>query len=140
MVEAEDLLQDFWIKVWTARLTYDPKRGCLSWLYTIASRMVIDRFRRHKAETSLDFELPAAPHFCSLDYERLRQTCFQELPPQQRLVFYLCAVEGMSPAEAAEVTKMNPSTLRNHWMHARRRLQQLLRNTFPGHVPRSSEP
>ncbi len=131
----EDLLQDFWVKVWLARHRYCAEKGCIRWLYTIATRMVIDYLRRKKKEEPLgDIELTQTA-ICNLDYEQLKVACMDALPHQQRLVFYLCAVEGLTPSEAADTIGMNPSTLRNHWMIARRKLQGLVRSLFPELAP-----
>lgn len=71
----------------------------------------------------------------SLDYKQLKHICLEALPAQQRLVFYLCAVEGLTPSEAAEMAGMNPSTLRNHWMIARKKIQNLVSDLFPDRAP-----
>lgn len=56
--EASDLGQEAFVKVYQPRLTFDPKAKFVTWLYSIASNLVRDRFRwreRHP-QVSLDAE------------------------------------------------------------------------------------
>jgi RNA polymerase sigma-70 factor (ECF subfamily) len=129
--DGEDLLQDFWLRVWTRRSHFDPTRGSFRWLEQIALNLLIDRLRRK----SLPLSLQEAPETAtqeenavdSLQLQQLKGACLSALPLRQRLVFQLCMLEGLTPTEAAEMAGMNASTLRNHLAQARKNLRTLLR-------------
>jgi RNA polymerase sigma-70 factor (ECF subfamily) len=53
---AEDLLQDFWLRMHQARRTYRPPEPVLPWMYAIARRVRVDDYRRRK-RVSLTFAL-----------------------------------------------------------------------------------
>ena len=46
---AEDLLQDFWLRIHSARRTYRPGEPVLPWIYAIARRVRIDEYRRNRS-------------------------------------------------------------------------------------------
>lgn len=41
--EAKDVVQESFIRVWQNISDYDPQRSFSTWLYTIASRLCLDR-------------------------------------------------------------------------------------------------
>ncbi len=47
---AEDVLQEIYVKAWTNRLQFDPRRGCaMAWLTGIAHHAAVDSLRRRDA-------------------------------------------------------------------------------------------
>jgi RNA polymerase sigma-70 factor (ECF subfamily) len=52
--------------------------------------------------------------------------CLEKLPSKRRTAFVLCAIEGLSPHEAAELEGISPGSMRARYMHAREELQRLL--------------
>ena len=44
--EAKDVVQDTFIKVWQNIGSYDDRYGFNTWVYTIASRLCLDRLRK----------------------------------------------------------------------------------------------
>jgi RNA polymerase sigma-70 factor, ECF subfamily len=46
--EAEDLLQDFWLRIHKARRTYRPGEPVLPWAYAIAHRVGVDHYPTEK--------------------------------------------------------------------------------------------
>ena len=44
--EAKDIVQDTFIKAWQSFSSYDGRYSLSTWLYTIASRLCIDRIRK----------------------------------------------------------------------------------------------
>jgi RNA polymerase sigma-70 factor (ECF subfamily) len=52
----------------------------------------------------------------------------EALPDKERQVFELLWYQEMTQAEAATVLQIADSTIRRHWLSARRRLGRLLRD------------
>ncbi len=52
--------------------------------------------------------------------------CLDKLPHKRRVAFALCAIEGLSPADAAELTGSRPGAMRARLMHARAELERML--------------
>lgn len=106
---AEDLLQDFWLRIHSARHTYRPGEPLLPWIYSIARRVRVDRYRKdfrvHQHELAMD-TLPesASPSkniASSIDLE----AGLASLPAGQREVILLLKVAGLSLEEVARATR-----------------------------------
>src|SRR5271169_1816147 len=62
--EAEDMLQDVWLRIHRVRHTYRPGEPLLPWVYAIARRVRVDNYRKRQRiasrETGVDV-LPESP-------------------------------------------------------------------------------
>src|SRR5258707_15698708 len=62
--QADDLLQDTWLRIHRVRHTYRPSEPVLPWIYAIARRVRVDGYRRTRRvtlhETAMDV-LPDRP-------------------------------------------------------------------------------
>ena len=131
--DAEDVVQDTFRRVFESIDRFDARRSFEPWFFTILRNTARNaakrgRLRDHEAVTS---EYAAAtPGPFELTHRReLRQQiedAMDRLPPMQRTCFRLCAIEGLTSAEAAAGTGLAESTVRVHVFKARRTLQELL--------------
>ena len=55
------------------------------------------------------------------------QRCLRRLPAKRRVAFVLCAIEGMTPGEAAEVAGTSALAMRARLLWARRELARMLK-------------
>ena len=107
-LEAEDLLQDTFVKAWLHFDQYDPERGRLfSWLIKIARNKALDYLRQHRiiCLTSLPEEdLPPAAISCwpSTDIIELEGLVRQWLKPQQWRIVELAYWYGYTHQEIAQ--------------------------------------
>ena len=107
-IEAEDMLQDTWLRIHRARHTYRPGSPVLPWVYAIARRIRVDNFRRRRRielrqivsdklpEPSIKRDLPSDPP----PFNEL----IAILPGSQREVLTLLKVNGLSIDEIARAT------------------------------------
>src|SRR5256714_5341833 len=58
---ANDLLQDFWLRIHSARHTYRPPEPVLPWLYAIARRVRIDQYRRSRNRSGRELQMDKLP-------------------------------------------------------------------------------
>lgn len=109
--EAEDLLQDCWLRIHKARHTYRPGEPVLPWIYAIARHVQLDRYRkrqriaRHELQKEDVPEIAAvapisAPQASQPDIAEL----LKGLPPQQRETVLLLKGAGLSLEEVAKAT------------------------------------
>ncbi|MCB1052750.1 MAG: sigma-70 family RNA polymerase sigma factor [Acidobacteria bacterium] len=128
--DAEDLLQEFWLKVWRNRKRIEPEKGAFRWLERIALNLLIDWTRKQKVcEVVFPEEMndPKENPFDTLLAKQIQTKCLESLAPRQRLVFRLCCEQGLDPQEAALLADINPSTLRNHLAHLRKNLKKQIK-------------
>lgn len=148
--EAEDILQDVFTNVLAAAAhVTKPIENIASWVFTAVRNRIIDSYRKKKAESFSDMQLPSqidegSEGFettivdASADPERdlIRQTIWDtvqevlaELPPEQRDVFIKNEFEGVPFRQIAEETGVNINTLlarkRYAVLHLRKRLGKL---------------
>src|SRR5258707_12288465 len=60
--DADDLLQETWLRIHGVRHTYRPVEPGLPWSYPIARRLRIDHFRRASRTTARQRSQEEAPH------------------------------------------------------------------------------
>ena len=107
---ADELYQDIWERVITARHRYRPTAAFSTWLYRIARNRLVDHWRRVRPEAAGDpDELPtatAAPGEAMDEDDRSRalDRAIGQLAPEQREVILLRLQRGFSLAEIAEIT------------------------------------
>ena len=105
--EAEDLVQECWLRIHKARHTWRPREPVLPWIYAIARRARIDHYRKKKRIAQRELpkddlpEIPVQVPGGSLpDLSEL----LQALPPQQRETVALLKVTGLSLEEVSKAT------------------------------------
>jgi RNA polymerase sigma-70 factor (ECF subfamily) len=88
---AEDLLQEAFLRIWRARASYQPSGEFRAWLFTIARRLAVDRFRREGVaweenpgalEAVVSFETPNRRAEARDELARLKHA-LDQLPPTQ---------------------------------------------------------
>jgi RNA polymerase sigma-70 factor (ECF subfamily) len=105
---AEDLLQDFWLRIHKARATFRPGEPLLPWLYAIARRVRVDRYRKTKG--AKEHELPTDRLPEKVSHQTEPETApkmtdlLKSLPDSQREVLLLLKVSGLSLEEVARAT------------------------------------
>ena len=112
--EAKDIVQDTFIRVWQSIRNYDTEKTLSTWIYTIASRLCIDRLKRTRRIIALPDDELALRRFAA-DSDSLQSLENREwvsivriiaegLSDKQRLVFTLCQLEGLPSAEVEQIT------------------------------------
>jgi len=126
--DADDMLQDVWLRIHRVRHTYRPGEPVLPWMYAIAHRVRIDhhRKRQRSREVAVDplpepgFAPPAeaaAPAFDEL---------IRDLPESQREVLTMLKVDGLSIEEVARATSSTAGAVKQKAHRAYERLRSLL--------------
>ena len=116
--EAEDAVQEVFLKLWDTRDSLDGVRSPKAYSITLLKNLCLDRIRRAR-HLCFPEQLPEqpAPHLQDDEMdERMRLDKVLEavkaLPDRQREILLLRTVEGLSYEEIAERTGMNYLTLR----------------------------
>ena len=127
--QAEDLLQETWLKIHRMRHTYRPGERVLPWVYAIAHHVRIDSFRKTRRiaahETAIDpLPDPAGPNSAqeTIHFESLVGT----LPQAQREIITMLKSTGMTVEEVARATSSTVGAVKLKAHRAYERLRELL--------------
>lgn len=122
--DAEEIVQEVFIKVWEARAKIDVYSSFESFLFTIAYNATISLFRKRVTEKKYLEHLMSlqqfenAPdvtneiHFNELN-ERLH-TLLNELTPRQKEIFQLSREDGLTHEEIAQKLNISVATVKKH--------------------------
>ncbi|MXW65784.1 MAG: RNA polymerase sigma factor [Gemmatimonadales bacterium] len=134
--DAEDVAQVVLMKTLDSLASFDGRARVTSWIYRITRNASLDHQRVRRQEQRLAEKAKWLAESQAPELEdplddlemkrtlRLIRTLVTELPMTQREVFDLVDLQGLRPAEAARLLKMNPNTLRVHLLRARRRMRK----------------
>jgi RNA polymerase sigma-70 factor (family 1) len=121
--QAQEILQDVFVKLWQHRKAIDPEKSFRSFLFKIAENKVYDFFRKAARDKNMESQLIA---FSTSTYNIIEefksgdenlatlQKALDSLPPQRQQVFRLCKLEGKSYKEVSELLGISVSTISDH--------------------------
>lgn len=126
--EAEDILQEAFIRIFDNLDRFENKGSFEGWLRRIAVNTALKYYqRKHFTQELTGLEqLPDAPTapdaYAQLGEEELL-ALIARLPDGYRIVFNLYAIEGYSHKEIADLLEISESTSRTQLLKARKLLQ-----------------
>ena len=140
--EAEDLVQETYVKALKGFGSFTPGTNFRAWMYRILRNTFLTSRTGLKATVSLDDEenpvtQPAADDdpesllFARADQEEIRRA-LEQLPVVHREIILLCDVEEMSYKEIAELAGIPIGTVMSRLSRARRSMRSLLRTKLQG--------
>jgi RNA polymerase sigma-70 factor (ECF subfamily) len=134
--EAEDIVQEVFIKLWNRRDKLDEYRSVEALAMITTKNLCLDRIkaRRYPVEKMDNHRLflENIPGESRADHSDLLQGVRQAmltLPEQQQVIVHLRDIEGYEYEEIAEITGMNENAIRVALSRARKRIRELLTNT-----------
>ena len=130
--EAEDAVQDLYLKIWKNRDSLDGIRNPKAYAVTLLRNLCLDRVR--KASRTVDGDVPETigegfdPDRDIDQKERLEKVLasVKSLPDKQREILILRTIEGLSYEEIGARTGINYLTMRVLLSRARQSLKRVL--------------
>jgi len=151
--DAEDILQETFIKAYKALPNFEGRSSLSTWLYRIATNEALMFLRKkHPEQVSVDEPLENEDgderprqiiDWCCLPEHELMSTesranmdhSVQQLPDSLKAVFLLRDIEGLSTRETAEVLDISESAVKTRLSRARFRLRELLSAYYSERMP-----
>jgi RNA polymerase sigma-70 factor (ECF subfamily) len=129
--DAEDLLQECWMRIHRSRHTYHASQPLLPWVFAIARHTWLDGDRRRNRLAAREVLVASPPEHAGYVTAEVSQgpdvlRLLDQLPPSQREVVLLLKVSGMSVEEVAHVTSSSVGAIKQKAHRAYARLRGLL--------------
>jgi RNA polymerase sigma-70 factor (ECF subfamily) len=132
--DAEDILQEVYLKLHTNIGTLRDEQRLQSWLYRIASNTIVDFYRSRKPVVALKDVYPDAlvqeaqeeESEASQEIAAGLKEMIAELPQKYRQALLLTEFEGLKQVELAERLGLSPSGARSRVQRGREMLRQAL--------------
>ncbi|MGM9737896.1 MAG: RNA polymerase sigma factor [Candidatus Cryptobacteroides sp.] len=131
--DADDLIQDIFIKVWAALPSFRGEARLFTWLYRIATNETMNFIRRQKVRVALNFKsidvelerrIDEDPYLNGGEAERKLLKALQKLPQKQRVVFSMRYFEDMRYEEISEITGTSVGALKASYHIAYEKLKK----------------
>ena len=136
--DANDVLQNVFIKVWKNLSKFKEESNLYTWLYRIATNETLtwlDQKKRRRSlslsdtESALANTLEAQKGFDANKLEWKLQQAIQSLPEKQRVVFNLRYYDEMPYEEMSTVLDTSVGALKASYHHAVKKVEAFLLNT-----------
>ena len=156
--DAEDVLQETYIKAFRSLPDFEGRSSLTTWLYRIAVNEALMMVRKRRPQTvsieeNSTFDAEAESEsmqivdFCCLpegellssESRRFLDQAIQNLPDTLRVVFVMRDIEGLSIEETAEALGLSESNVKTRLLRARLRLRQELSVYFGGKIQEESK-
>ncbi len=138
-VEAEEILNDSFLKMFNNLDKYDKHQAFKGWLRTIVVNTAIDYYRKNKKK-------PVFTDYLEVDKQQVADvnndiinnisaeeilSLVRELTPAYRTVFSMYVIDGFSHKEIAEKLGIMEGTSKSNLQDARKKLQQMIIKLYP---------
>ena len=141
--DAEDAVQEAFVRVLRHRDTLHEVRDYRVWLIRIVWNIVLDRKRRAKTRPETDdiadlarvlpaTGLSAEARASAAQHHAQVLACVEQLPTKEREVLLLSAFEDLSSVEIAAVLEITESSVRSRLFRARNLMADLLHHSRSG--------
>ncbi|TDH23263.1 RNA polymerase sigma factor [Segetibacter sp. 3557_3] len=133
--DANDILQNLFIKVWKGLDNFREDSQLYTWLYRIAtneSLTFLDQQKRRKTtsfsddENGLSNKIKADEGFDANKLEWKLQLGIQQLPEKQRLVFNLRYYDEMPYEEMSRILDTSEGALKASYHHAAKKIEEYI--------------
>lgn len=130
--DANDLLQNTFIKAWTNLDYFRGDAKLSTWLYRIAFNECLNFLNKQRAENQLSIDdadaalvnkLESDPYFNGDETQRLFQKAILLLPEKQRIIFNLKYFQEMKYEDMSEILGTSVGALKASYHHAVKKIE-----------------
>ena len=134
--EAEDIVQDVFLKFWNKPKSFDIGRGVKfrTWMTRVAMNQAIDLARKKKPKPDYSYLMQQSMDDSNMPLHELEEKvakveleeAIQNLPERQQQALNLCFYEDIKQKEAAQIMDVSLKALESLLMRAKKSLYQIM--------------
>lgn len=132
---SEEIVQDVFMKIWVKRSEMGMVKDFRAYIFVMARNLIFDRIKRQAHETSAKIYLDSQQFFVDdtehlVRHHQCQQTLHEAinlLPPQQKQVYQLARVQGLSQDTIAEKMQISRLTVKTHMAKALKSIRTYIR-------------
>jgi RNA polymerase sigma-70 factor, ECF subfamily len=136
--DAEDVVQEAFIKVWKHLPKYRFDVKLSTWLYRIVVNLCLDvlksaqrKQQKGNVEVNEEFSNPTADREVQArELHALIQEAASELTPKQKAVFILRDIEGLQVEEVCSLLSMSAGNVKSNLYYARQQMGEKLKKYY----------
>ena len=130
--DADDLLQDIFLKIWTALPSFRGEAQLYTWVWRIATNETLNYLRREKVRAALRLSsaddlavsrIEADPYFNGTAAQRELAKAVARLPERQRQVFVMRWWDELSYEEISAITGTSVGALKASYHIAQQKIK-----------------
>ncbi len=130
--DAEDAVQQAFLRLYEARAAYDSRWRLSTWFYRILINACVDELRRRRPQVPLedwDDSADDSPHRSveTAERDRLLHGALTTVPVEARIVLTLYYGDGLSYREIGSIRGITVNTVKTHLRRGRLALRKALR-------------
>ncbi len=137
--DADDVVQNTFIKVWEKLNDFREDSQLFTWLYRIATNEALAFLQKKKADRNVSMEemqeqfgeqLAAGNYFNGNKLELTLQQAILNLPDKQRLVFNMKYYENLKYDEMEVILGTSVGALKASYHHATKKIEEYVKRTL----------
>lgn len=130
--DAEDLMQEVYIKIRRASGTYEARGKAFSWMFKIAKNEYLGKCRKEKAYANMEsMEILETQigqtNLGTVEDRMMLQTAFHKLSKEERNIITLHLISGLKHREIAEILEKPLSTVLSRYNRALKKMKEELK-------------
>ena len=135
--DTDDLLQEIFVKVWTALPTFRSDSQLYTWLWRIATNEALNFLKKKRIRAALTFQsldaqlmdaIDKDPYFNGDDAQRTLSKAIAKLPDKQKSVFILRYYEDMPYEQISELLDTSVGALKASYHIASEKVKEEVKN------------
>ena len=130
--DADDLLQEIFLKVWNALPSFRGESGLYTWIWRIATNETLNWLRKERIRAALRFSsidaemerrIQADPFFNGTEAQRELSKAVAKLPEKQRQIFVMRWWDELSYDEISAITGTSVGALKASFHIAQKKIK-----------------
>lgn len=136
--ETDDVLQNTWIRVWSALDSFREDARLYTWLYRIAINEALSSLRKTRVRAALSFNdyssviensLRSDETFNGDKLQLALQKAIATLPPRQKAVFTMRYFDELPYSDISEILEASESSLKTSYHIAREKILEIIKKS-----------